>query len=63
MEIVYDSSWSDNGKEMFAVVPFVDIAFSSNNADVIFHLSGVTGRKRLAGYEGFAGSGRRTRGK
>lgn len=56
MEIVLDPSRGDYGKEMLAVVPFSDIALVTNNANIIFHIIGPTGRQCLAGYERFAGS-------
>jgi len=60
MEIVLDPMWGDHGKEMFAVVPFSDIALVTNNANNVFHILGAIGRQRLAGHERLAGSSSRT---
>jgi len=55
MEIVLDPMRGDHGKEMFAVVPFSDIALVTNNSDDVFHMLGAAGRQRLAGHERLAG--------
>lgn len=63
MEIAHGPSRSNYGKEMSPVIPFAHFTFSANHVDAILHTIGTAGRERLAGYERFASTGRRSRGK
>lgn len=63
MEIVHDSSRGYYGKEMFTILPFISHAFTSNIANIVFHIISTTSRQRLARYEGLTSVSRQLRGK